>query len=149
MSLENFNLSSVSVFLFLSIINCVASLLGSVGDISVVSLSVVSDDGPWFEGVSLIVVWPVIDLIFSCVPRLLFFPVFGLMVLAIGVDWNLACPHLMIKLGNDCVINFIINHLDVSELVLFSFYVVVVSEFFVLNPLSNSARTCFPHRVLR
>ena len=125
-SCEDLNLSSVSVFFLLPVVDFVVSLVSGEWSIFVVSFSVVSIDGSWFPGESSVFVGSVLDLISGSVSDFLFWCVLDLDLGEFGGDWNLACSDFSLSLGLDGVLDLVVGDFDVSELGLFTVFDVSV-----------------------
>ena len=114
-SLEDFNLSSVSVLDLLLVKDLVVSLVAHEWDISPEGLSVVAVDLSWLPGVSGVHVWSVLDLVLGGVPDLLSRSVLGLLVEADVGDWNLSGSDLSLLSRENLVLDFVVVDEDVSE----------------------------------
>ena len=114
-SLEDLDLSSVSVLFLLLILDCVVSLVGDIWDIFPVSLGIVSEDLNWLPGVSVVVVWSVLDLVLGGISHLSVSSVLGLVMSASSGDWDLSGSDFSLNFGENVVFNLIVVELDVSE----------------------------------
>ena len=114
-SLEDFNLSSVSVLLLLSVEDLVMGLVAGEWDISPLGLGVETIGKSWLPGEASVHVWSVLDLVGLGVSELFLWLVLGLDMFASGLDWDLSGSDFRFSLGFDGVLNFVIEDLNVSE----------------------------------
>ena len=89
-------------------------------DISIFSLSVESMTNSWLEGVTNVLVVPVLDLKSLGVSDFFLWLILDLNVLTSCLNWNLPSSNLRLGLGLDDVFYFIVKDLDISESFFFS-----------------------------
>ena len=96
------------------------SLIGGEWDIAVLGLSVVSVDKSWLEGVTSVVIWPILDLVGRGGSNFLFGSILDLSLGELSGVWDLSGSDFGLGLGLDGVLNFVVYDLNVTEKGLFA-----------------------------